>query len=388
MRALFLRRIAFFCLPVMLFLASSTGVVVYAGELMPLREVALLQAGKTSVLYGRAYRVNYFAYKLIAAQMRRPKVLVLGSSHVMQIRSQFFNKQPTTFYNAGGAIHNLTEIQEFLKYLVPGQTPEVLIVGLDQAWFNGHGAAGFSERRVGDPIDEEYWPPTDRLMNMSKAAFSDVLAGKIPIGGLLNRSEPAYRVQAIGLNAIVHGTGFRNDGSLQWGPGLTGLPPLADRLKPGIDQMNANTFYYSRSEQIVDSRIHEVETLLKYASARKIYVIGFSPPFAPTMYRRMMDDGGYQYLPKLSSRLAALFVRYGFNYFDFTDAASVGAVDDDMLDDSHPSEYVCLQLYVRMLESAPSILGRFSDLAVLQSVSRQPGINRFDLFADAVKQSP
>lgn len=349
---------------------------------MPLREVALVQAGSTPVLYGRAYRVNFFAYKLIAAQIRMPKVLILGSSHVMQFRSQFFNKQPAAFYNAGGAIHNLSEIQEFLSNLAPAQTPEVLILGLDQAWFNAHGASGFSERRVGDPIDEEYWPPTDRLMNLSKEAFSDVLAGKIRLNGLLNRTEPAYGAQAIGLNAIVHGVGFRNDGSLQWGPAILKLPSLTDRLRPGIDQMNANTFYYARAEHVVESRINEVEALLRYAAHRNIYVIAFSPPFAPTMYRRMMNDSGYQYLPEMASRLAELFVSYRFTYFDFSDAASVGAVDDDMLDDSHPSEFVCLQMYIRMLRSAPNILGRFSDWAFLQDILQRRGLNRFDLFAD------
>ena len=380
-RSFALRALVFF-LPLVVYLASSTGVVVYSGELMPLRDVAVLQTGAAPVLYGRAYRVNFFAFKLIATQIRKPQVLMLGSSHVMQFRSQFLNKQSAAFYNGGGAIHNLSEIHEFLYHLDGSRMPQVLMLGLDAAWYNTTGIDGFSERTVGDPVDDESWPPTYRLMNLSKEAFGDVLSGKIRLGQVLAKTEPIHGVQAIGLNAIVNGVGFRNDGSVQSGTSILHHPTAQEVEQDGLKLMSVNMNYYSRGDHVVESRLNETENLLRYAKDRNIFVIAFSPPFAPSLYAHMMVDGGYQYLPELALRLKALFEQYHFAYFDFSNAAALGATDDEMIDEGHASELLSLKMYIRMLEDLPEVLGKYSDLTYLQQVLEQPGLDRFDLFAD------
>jgi hypothetical protein len=126
--------------------------------------------------------------------------------------------------------------------------------------------------------------------------------------------------------------------------------------------------------------LDEVEALLTFARARGIDVVGFAPPYAPGLYRMMEEDGRHTYRAKSALRLAAAFERQGFRFFDFSDAAAVGAGDDDMFDGFHASEFVCLKMYLAMLESLPETLGRHSDLASLRERASAPRLHRLLAF--------
>ena len=48
-------------------------------------------------------------------------------------------------------------------------------------------------------------------------------------------------------------------------------------------------------------------------------VLGFTPPFAPSVYNRMIASGNYGYLDEISPRCEKIFEEYGYEYFDYTD---------------------------------------------------------------------
>lgn len=378
-------KLSVYLFPVGVYVITTTCVAIIGGEFAPLRQVALRQTGTTPLLYGRAYRDNYFAFKLISTQVKRPAVLILGSSRVMQFRSMFFNKKPSAFYNAGGAVQSVYEIQQFLSHLGEAETPDVVILGLDQPWFNAKSASRFSTRRIADQVDEEKIVPFARALNVSRFVFQDLVKGKIGVDALLVHKDPVYGVQALGIAAIVKGRGFRNDGSYQYGDQV--LQPISshERLAEGIQRLQEDIGHFAGGDQVAESSMAELEDVLKECRKRSIFVIGFSPPYAPSIYAGMMEKGTHAYLLDMSSRLSTLFEEYGFSYLDFSDGTLANAVDADMLDSFHSSELISLQIYMRMLQKRPDILDQYSDPEFLEGRIIEAPANRFEFFRNQLE---
>src|SRR5262245_18537506 len=98
--ARFARKLTAFAGPIVVYLAVNAGLPWYAGEFESVVTVAARQASGDPLLYGPAYRDNYYVFKRAAVIRRHPEVLVLGSSRSMQFRAGLFT-DGSRFYNAG-----------------------------------------------------------------------------------------------------------------------------------------------------------------------------------------------------------------------------------------------------------------------------------------------
>ncbi|MEM7391341.1 MAG: hypothetical protein AAF492_03250, partial [Verrucomicrobiota bacterium] len=118
-----------------LLLIGGIGLVFFAAEetVSPDRAIQK-QTADRSIIYGPAYSNPNPSYKFKAAVARKPEVLALGTSRVMQFRSWLFTQKPDAFYNAGGAVTKLPDIQQFLALIEPD--PKVILLGLDHYFFN------------------------------------------------------------------------------------------------------------------------------------------------------------------------------------------------------------------------------------------------------------
>ena len=95
--------------------------------------------------------------------------------------------------------------------------------------------------------------------------------------------------------------------------------------------------------------------------SRNIYVIGVEPPFAPEVYEKMvaMPDQ-YGYLAQITPDASAVFKKYGFEFYDYTDPLSVGITDKDMMDSVHTTErgsFVVLRVDDGKKRGTPAICG-------------------------------
>ena len=91
--------------------------MIYTGEAMPLEWVARMQMGDAPVLYRPRYGNRDLDFKTISANLRQPEIMTVGSSRVLQFRSQFFDQQPREFYNAGAPAWTLDQVVELLQRL-------------------------------------------------------------------------------------------------------------------------------------------------------------------------------------------------------------------------------------------------------------------------------
>ena len=66
----------------------------------------------------------------------------------MQFRSEMFGDQGRSFYNTGGLIHSIDDLQNFFDRLPADATPKVVILGVDFWWVNAN-----QRREVFDAFD-------------------------------------------------------------------------------------------------------------------------------------------------------------------------------------------------------------------------------------------
>ena len=82
-------------------------------EIKKIEEIVERQIEKDSI-YGAAFNTNTFRYKLNLVKKLNPDIIALGSSTIMTLKEEIFNK---SFVNAGGAMNNIDEGILFIKEL-------------------------------------------------------------------------------------------------------------------------------------------------------------------------------------------------------------------------------------------------------------------------------
>ncbi len=361
----FTLKLILFALPFALFMAVLTAFLIHIGEAMPLAWVVRIQQGSdVPVLYRPQYGNRDVDFKRLSIEARQPQVVVVGSSRVLQMRGGLLTEQPEAFYNAGAPAWQFEQVEALVYGLDSDALPDVLLLGLDQVWFN-------------DAYEGDVLPPmVDDFMHLwqidqavAKGLAEDVVAGRpLTLEQWMARDDPGDGGAgiALGIKAIENGHGFRWDGSERYGDFLVGrfLHQPTERQRH-LEWMYSGQQMYVYGETPSEAMLQRLDALLRWCAERGITVIGFTPPFAPTLYHEMQQRGSHGYLFALMPRLDAAFAKYGYRFFDFSDGARFGS-DDDFFDGWHGSERIYLRLYVALVESLPDLLGRYTDVDTLR----------------------
>ena len=374
-RLRFLLKLSLYALPFAIPFLVLSGFMIYTGEAMPLEMVARMQMSDQPILYRPRYGNRDLDFKVISANLRQPEMMTVGSSRVLQFRSLFFDKQPQAFYNGGAPAWTLDTVRELLDRLT--FTPKVLIIGLDQPWFN----EGYAPDVLPDQVSD-----FTRLFQVNRSFLQDVIGDQhFDIERYLARGEPGFGGMALGLRAIRDGHGFRNDGSEQYGDFLVAhFLSQANERKNAFELLRVGHLMYVEGDTLWDKRLLQLQDLLIWCKARGISVIGFQPSFMPTLYAQMMADGKHSYIDKLDEVFPLLFAYYGDTYFNFADGAQLGASDEDFFDGWHASEKINLRMYEQMLKALPDVLGVYSDAAFLKA-AEDGATDTFNVFGNRTK---
>lgn len=354
-------RLFLYLLPFAVGFVTLTGGMIYIGESMPLSMVVAIQERDELVLFRYRYGNRDQQYKLLSANARRAPLLAVGSSRVLQFRDGFANLNPRDFYNASAPAWTLDEVEALLNSLDENALPQVLLLGLDLAWY--------SDNYEGDVFPE---PISDfaNIFAVNRSFLQDVLNGEDFDWGLyLARREPATNGNmALGMRAIRDGHGFRNDGSEQFGDYL-----VAEWLQQSQQReqhealMRDCQFVYPCGDTVSSLRLEQTRRILAWADEREIYVVGFLPSYAPSLWAEMSNLEQHAYIHPAREALGAMFGESGFNFFDYSDGADLGLSDEDFFDGWHASEKGNLALYIQMVMFTPE-LQVFSDAVGLQAI--------------------
>lgn len=371
-------RLALFLLPFAGGFLLFTGTMIYIGESMPLRLVAWLQQRDDNILFGYRYGNRNQQFKSISANLRQPTVMALGSSRILQFRAGFFNRAPAEFYNAAAPAWRLPEVSRLLYSLDEAALPEVLILALDSPWFNANVQGDIFPADVSDFAN---------VFLINRSFIQDVIRGVdferpgFRLGQYLERIEPGGSGGlALGMRAIRDGHGFRSDGSEQYGDFLVAQWLWQPQQRENhLNWMREGRDMYAYGDTVSERAMAELTALLDYAARHSITVIGFLPSYEPQLWAEMIAGGQHSYITALTPRLQALFDRYDFPFFDFSDGGAFGIQQEEFFDGWHASELGNLRLYLYMLSALPEVLGRFSDEQTLQQIADN-ATNTWDVF--------
>jgi len=346
-----------------------------AGESWPLARVVntQLSLGTTPSLYGRMlFSQQFNVYKYHMIKRTRPKIIVHGTSRVMQIRDFMFHPLEKWFYNAGGMIQSPQDVATYAARLRSGDLPkpEVLIFGIDPWW-------------VKEGKAHEGWLDNQSLQDDVRLLPAHIEAARLllrrwvfPWPALLTGAparSPGYHYQAIGAKPLLDGEGFRIDGSLQLAPDMVREsmhdPRYKDRYK--ILQMVTNYLApFALPARVDPRRVTMLLTALTELQHMGIEVYVFLPPFASEVQTVFETSPTWQpfwraYHLELPARLRAA----GIVCLSLAVPQQDGFDDRYMYDGYHPTEIYAAALVKQILQqAAPHSLLRAADLAYLDAL--------------------
>lgn len=315
-------------------------------------------------LIGYLYNENNYKYLKWAHihLNERKSVLALGSSRVSQFRENMFD---TTFYNAAYAISSVDDFRPFLKSISKEKLPKYIILGLDQWMFN----SAFDELNSTPSVDmwQNNFTFFPKLFPTYKMIYEDLFKRKYTFS-TLKKEDPLHK---IGLNAILNNTGFRNDGSVNYG---SQIAKLTNNDKTVFDHDFLNTLdkikqgdwpcQYGKS--VNGKALLELNKLLVFCKMNDINVIAFLPPFADRIYDEMNKSDDYGYMKEIYKIVKPYFNKYNFEFYDFSSVSTCNSNDAETIDGLHGGELTYQKMLISILD-AGSILNKVSNVKKLKN---------------------
>ncbi len=283
-----------------------------SGEIYAIDKIVERHILDKDIIVGTVLQNTDKYLKFYTAQSIKPEVLVLGTSRVMQFtRNNFKNRY--TFYNAGGAVHSSHGYKDFINKL--NYNPKIIIVGFDQYFFNNK----WNEKSNSLHNYEYNYKPI-LILEEGLRLF---IKGDVNIFKLKNKNK------SIGLNAVIHGDGFKSDGSYYYNRIINCpdteyskkfLYPFEDTMARIIS--GERRFEYG--DVVDDKAISEIEEFLSICKKRNIEVVAIIPPFAPLISDKLQSTGKYNYIKCIYPKLVDIFKRLNYELYDFSYSKSIG----------------------------------------------------------------
>lgn len=345
----FLYRFLLFLIPFYIigFTIILCGVAGYkTGELCEFDDLIGKQRANHSVLIGMGYNEQTPYYKLKNANYYQADVIALGTSRVMQFKFDYFSEG---FYNCGGAVsQNYDEYLNFLKNL--NYQPKLIILGLDEWIFNdawNQYCAEYSEFQAITLNDRNKW---SIIWEMIK----DLISNKWNFSQIDNYSEN------YGFNGRIKENGFCWDGSYYYGATYRNPELQKDYMfADTFDRINFGRYRFEWGGHADNQRAFEqLENFLAYCKNNDIIVIGFTPPYAPSVYDKMMQSGNYGYLAEITPMCEMIFKSFDYEYYDYMDSTLLGLDDTYFVDGFHGNDVVYANIIDDILKQG-SYLGSY-----------------------------
>jgi hypothetical protein len=270
---------------------------------------------------------NYVRFKEDLFRLRRPRVVVLGSSRVLKIAS---HPGERTFANLGLPETSPPILLDMFRFLARATRQRLTVyLGMEFFWFNPS-----APRILFHPgFDPTLFQQIGYLL--SRSTLHDSVT-------LIRRSDEAafdrYRVDKAGGRCVYDrespGIAWRPDGSRLYSfelvPG-TARPPV-NRYTGDLNTLRAG--YYGHWHGFAWNRLRDVAAALDLARSRGWNVVGFAPPDSPR-YVRLFSTALRGPWRTYFRAVPQLFRSRGFTFLDLRDVRLVPCPLHDFVDDGY-----------------------------------------------------
>lgn len=320
-----------FVVAFLLLLAATAGFALFArhaftatGDLVAeTKAVEMQRASPAPCIYSDYGKGNEDYYKLTLYKAAKPDIVVLGSSRVLEMNSRFFS---SSFLNLGRLLVNIDTAGDTLKTILDIHTPKLMLIGLDQYWFNPNWVSNEPSLKIA-PVDPDNPAITSRLIGFvaRENLWSDLAQSLF--------SSPGCH---FGISARHFLSGFAADGSRYYGELLTaGEPPEDVKFRKTLRRMKTGDGRFTRAAEVSQERFERLRQLDAQLTRAGVEHVFYFPPFAPSISAAMAEDGGYGYVQKLDGMMREAKLPYvsldglkradcdfldGFHVGDATDA--------------------------------------------------------------------
>jgi hypothetical protein len=348
-------------------------------------EVLLWHVGETVPIYSVQKRMTddalflrqhldqgLYRFKWLSAKDPQSRIVALGTSRVMQFRRPMFGSRGSEFFNAGGMIQHVGDLEAYVAATADGPAPDVVILGVEFVWLNADYIASLEAFRSfdkgilqDDALDG--FAHAQLLQRMLKGALNKNVEASV--GKDLSEARTHQRTATaprLGMLAYRQNTGFRSDGSYDYGlawPDGAGFvdresPTVAERLARGESGFEDSS---GLSAEHVDTLLRSVRSL----TDRGTRVLCFLPPYPEAIVDALtLHPGLQQAWRQYGAELPVQLRDAGAVCLDGSRPSQLGLTDTCMRDGLHAMETFHLKLLGRFSKEDPSLNLGFSADAV------------------------
>jgi len=372
----FVSRVAVFSIPIGVVYGLPLLFLVWAGEIPFNLKSTIIEQVEGGTPFLLRYRYNerpYKFYKFQSAVEHQAPVLALGSSRVLQFRSNSFQRK---FYNAGYSINGISDFRVFLELLLKHYKPETVLIGLDPWMFNQNWDDFESQSRSTKP--ENYLKletsNSGELLTAARSVWSDLFKSKYQLKNIISSGNDSLKL--VGLGARSEKAGFRRDGSIYYGDefGLETLWPkphesfrAKDKFSDTLQRIEGGIRQFQPGASVNLKAIRELRELFSFLKENEIQAIAFVSPVSNTAYRAMKKSSKYEYLELLEPMIREVTSEFSSPFFYFPDLLSLESTDEEAIDGFHGSERVYLKMLLEMAKESEPLLKVLKPLKQLQS---------------------
>lgn len=302
-----------------------------------------------NALYGSALTddVGFLKYGIISRT--KPDIIALGTSRSMQFRATFF--KGTTFYTTGGMGDSVDAMEAIFDHICINYVPKIIIFAVDWDWLNPnypHTKIRYVENNtltyrgyLYQSLYREIW----RNQNVREQLIQPNIKERDLVG---NRPT-------IGLMAGGKSSGFRQDGSYQYGDSILHPQSTEVNFEDTHQRIRDGNKRFERADHIDGDELLKLTAFIQKMQKCGTHVLVVLPPFPNEIYQTLMASEGHRdFTLQFERGVRDLCAEQNVPFYDFTNMAWLGAPDEEALDGFHASERTYGRI-VLQFESDPVI---------------------------------
>ncbi|WP_423064336.1 hypothetical protein [Candidiatus Paracoxiella cheracis] len=279
-----------------------------------------------------------YQYKMALLKIRKPEIIILGTSRVLGFRQWMFN---VSFVNMGrtfGDVAMLSTVKDILRI----HKPKVIIWGIDWWDFIQNSRTQWAKRNYNG---------TEIVFPQLLMPYEWIFQGKISLTEFiqvaLKRTANGLDNNSFSVPARHHVEGYAKDGSIHYFAALQALTSSSYRFRKALREILTSapkSGYFQVGKNIPRKKWVEFRQLQRLLKNRDVILITYLIPEPTPIMAAMKQSHHYGYLDELqndANRLNPFF-------YDYMNPKKLEASSCEFIDDLHSGDIMSMRILLML----------------------------------------